>query len=583
MLRELLTGAPESVDVAGVGARRARHPRLRHRGAPGAGPGPREGPGAEALRRSARPRDCRSSSPRPPSWSSTSTSLDRRPEPARLPRADRHGGADAPGPRPAGARRAARAVLATSSSTSTRTPTPPRSRCCRRSPATAATWSWSATRTSRSTPSAAPRCAASSSSPSASPSATAGPPDASCSAPPAASARAPAASASRWPRGSPLPGSVPAEVLAAFLHPRRPTPAAGPRGACSPSTPTGPRPSTSPTCCAAPTSRTAWPGRDMAVLVRSGRATIPALRRALAAAGVPVEVAARRHAAGARAGRRSRCWTRCAAVVHHDVEDPHDPAYVDAQRAQALLASPLAGLDAADVRRLARRLRAREKAAAAAEGRSPRASAELLRDALLDPGCARRGGRPAPGQRRAAALAALLRRRPRAAGRRRAPSRRCSGCCGPAPAGPSGCARRPDGGGPAARLAHRDLDAICALFETAARAEDAARPHRRPARSWRRLVAQQIPADTLAERGVRGDAVRLLTAHRAKGLEWPLVVVAHVQEEPGPTCGAAATLLRADRIGSDRAGAAGHGPRAARRGAAAVLRRLHPRPASGWW
>ncbi len=30
---------------------------------------------------------------------------------------------------------------------------------------------------------------------------------------------------------------------------------------------------------------------------------------------------------------------------------------------------------------------------------------------------------------------------------------------------------------------------------------------------------------------MRGDAVRLLTAHRSKGLEWRLVVVVHVQEE----------------------------------------------------
>ena len=37
-------------------------------------------------------------------------------------------------------------------------------------------------------------------------------------------------------------------------------------------------------------------------------------------------------------------------------------------------------------------------------------------------------------------------------------------------------------------------------------------------------------ADTLAERGVRGPSVRLLTAHRAKGLQWRLVVVAGVQE-----------------------------------------------------
>ena len=60
---------------------------------------------------------------------------------------------------------------------------------------------------------------------------------------------------------------------------------------CAPSTPSAPRPSTSPTCSAAPTSRTASPWDRMAVLVRSGRASIPPLRRALGAAGVPVEVA----------------------------------------------------------------------------------------------------------------------------------------------------------------------------------------------------------------------------------------------------------------------------------------------------
>ena len=63
------------------------------------------------------------------------------------------------------------------------------------------------------------------------------------------------------------------------------------------------------------------------------------------------------------------------------------------------------------------------------------------------------------------------------------------------------------------------------------------------------LAAQQIPADTLAEQGVRGDAVRLLTAHRSKGLEWRLVVVAHVQEDGWPDLRRRATLLQADRIG----------------------------------
>ena len=69
-----------------------------------------------------------------------------------------------------------------------------------------------------------------------------------------------------------------------------------------------------------------------------------------------------------------------------------------------------------------------------------------------------------------------------------------------------------------------------------------------------RLGAQQIPADTLAEQGVRGSAVRLLTAHRSKGLEWDLVVVAHVQQEGWPDLRRRSTLLQADRIGTD-----GHG------------------------
>jgi ATP-dependent exoDNAse (exonuclease V) beta subunit len=104
-------------------------------------------------------------------------------------------------------------------------------------------------------------------------------------------------------------------------------------------------------------------------------------------------------------------------------------------------------------------------------------------------------------------------------------------------------------GGGSARRAHRDLDSICALFEAAARAEETR--DRVGAREFlATLVAQQIPADTLAERGARGAAVRLLTAHRAKGLEWRLVVVAHVQQDGWPDLRRRSTLLGADRIGA---------------------------------
>jgi RecB family exonuclease len=65
------------------------------------------------------------------------------------------------------------------------------------------------------------------------------------------------------------------------------------------------------------------------------------------------------------------------------------------------------------------------------------------------------------------------------------------------------------------------------------------------------IAAQQVPASTLAERGVRPQAVRLLTAHRAKGLEWRLVVVAGVQEGSWPDLRRRGTLLDADRLGRD--------------------------------
>ncbi|MFL6154847.1 MAG: PD-(D/E)XK nuclease family protein, partial [Marmoricola sp.] len=104
------------------------------------------------------------------------------------------------------------------------------------------------------------------------------------------------------------------------------------------------------------------------------------------------------------------------------------------------------------------------------------------------------------------------------------------------------------GGGAAAR-ANRDLDSLCALFETAARVEER-RDHGSVQNFLAGLSAQRIPADTLAEHGVRGSAVRLLTAHRSKGLEWQLVVVAHVQAGGWPDLRRRSTLLQADRIGS---------------------------------
>jgi superfamily I DNA/RNA helicase len=276
---------------------------------------------------------------------------------------------------------------------------------------------------------------------------------------------------------------------------------------------------------------------DMAVLVRSGRGSIPGLRRSLSGAGVPVEVASDETPLVREPAVLPLLGT-LAVVMDAEVEDPTHDDYVGADRAEAVLTSPLGGLDATDVRSLTRALRARDRATPARD---------LVRRAVLDPAAlAGIDGEPA---RRALRLADLV---------ARARADLADGATveevlwtlwdG------SDWGRRlrlaTQHGGQGARLAHRDLDAICALFEQAARVEEQ-KGHTSVREFLATLRAQEIPADTLADRGVRGDAVRLLTAHRSKGLEWRLVVVAHVQEGTWPDLRRRDSLLQADRIGRD--------------------------------
>ncbi len=288
----------------------------------------------------------------------------------------------------------------------------------------------------------------------------------------------------------------------------------------------------------------AW--SDMAVLVRSGRQSIPGLRRALLASGVPVDVAADDTPLVAEPAVQP-LLAALAVVVDADVSDPASASYVDATRVSDLLATPLAGLDATDVRSVARSLRAREREAAATEGRTLRSSPELLREAVLDPSVLAAIDDPTPGERKARAFADLL-ARVRAALDAGDSVEQLLWELWSGTAWPERLRAASTRAGQAGRLAHRDLDAVCALFDAAARAEDQ-REHTSAGAFLATLRAQQIPADTLAERGVRDDSVRLLTAHRAKGLEWPLVAVAHVQEDAWPDLRRRATLLRADRIG----------------------------------
>ncbi|GGW32804.1 hypothetical protein GCM10010503_05880 [Streptomyces lucensis JCM 4490] len=218
--------------------------------------------------------------------------------------------------------------------------------------------------------------------------------------------------------------------------------------------------------------------------------------------------------------------------------------WLDTETALTLLGSPLAGMDAADLRRLGRALREEERAAGnplppPSDDLLARALAEPERLAVHDPAYARGAQR----------LGALLRKaRERLAGGGTAEEALWDLWQGtPWPTRLERAARR---GGAAGRNADRDLDAVCALFATAARAEE--RTGGRGALNFLAgIEAEDIAADTLTRRAVRPDAVRLMTAHRSKGLEWRLVVVAGVQEGLWPDLRRRGSLLEADRIGRD--------------------------------
>ncbi|PZS28303.1 MAG: hypothetical protein DLM59_14935, partial [Pseudonocardiales bacterium] len=91
-------------------------------------------------------------------------------------------------------------------------------------------------------------------------------------------------------------------------------------------------------------------------------------------------------------------------------------------------------------------------------------------------------------------------------------------------------------------------DAVVALFESLARFEES-RPHAGVSLLLAELDAQEIPPASRVE-GVQAlGGVRLLTAHRAKGLEWDLVVVAGVQDGEWPDVRRRGSLLGADRFG----------------------------------
>jgi superfamily I DNA/RNA helicase/RecB family exonuclease len=278
----------------------------------------------------------------------------------------------------------------------------------------------------------------------------------------------------------------------------------------------------------------AW--TDMAVLVRAGRTMIPGLTRALVAAGVPVEVAGDEIPLAADPAVRPLLLALQVAARG---------CTPTADEAQLLLVSPLGGMDSMATRRLGRALREAERAELAGTA-LPRPSAQLISVALhhkdLLDDCP-----PSPDVEAARRLALLLRRCEHAI-RTGSTAEEALWLLWSGTAWPEKLRLQASRGGEAGRRANRDLDAICALFDIAARSEEVS-GLRGVTGFLAEVGGQQIPADPLRESELRGSAVRLLTAHRAKGLEWELVVVAGVQESRWPDLRRRGSLLEPDRLG----------------------------------
>ncbi|MFI6296355.1 UvrD-helicase domain-containing protein [Nonomuraea sp. NPDC050790] len=345
------------------------------------------------------------------------------------------------------------------------------------------------------------------------------------------------------------------------------------------------------------------PWHRMAVLVRSATRQVPLLRRALVSAGVPTMVAGDEVPIAQEPGVRPLLTTLRMALY---------PEELDESVVEELLTGPLGGTDMIGVRRLRRALKIAENEAAAAEEATEEAAEEATEEAAApqeeearaqeDEEARPQAGEEARAQESEEASVqegeeAGAQERAGEAGEARAregvrssgellvaairdvreltriephiahPAERIANLLHAAKEAVkaqstaeevlwaiwqgSGLAERWTdlslSGGARGAQADRDLDAVVALFDHAARFVD--RMPRAGAEVFLDDIAsQEIPGDTLAERAPDGDAVRVLTAHRSKGLEWDVVVVAGVQEGVWPDLRLRGSMLGAEDL-----------------------------------
>jgi superfamily I DNA/RNA helicase len=265
---------------------------------------------------------------------------------------------------------------------------------------------------------------------------------------------------------------------------------------------------------------------DIAVIVRNG-GQISQVQRYLSGQGIPVRVPVADSAV--RDEVAVRPLLESFAIVL-------DPSKLTPESAVSLLTSRIGGATAIELRRLRQSLRREELL-----GGGGRSSDALLVEALLQPGALASLGIEGSSARR---LARMFAAGSAAAGQPGANAESVLWALWQATGLSSRWAEAALEGGTSGARADRDLDAMMALFHTAERFVDQL-PGSGPEQFLEYLLNQELPMDTLAARAQLEACVEIMTPASAAGREWPMVIVAGLQEGVWPN-----TRLRGELLGS---------------------------------
>lgn len=265
---------------------------------------------------------------------------------------------------------------------------------------------------------------------------------------------------------------------------------------------------------------------DMAVIVRNG-GQVSGLQRYLAGQGIPVRVPVAESAVRDEVAVRPLLDAFAIAL---------DSTLLTPEAAVSLLTSRVGGATSIELRRLRQSLRREELL-----GGGGRTSDALLVEALLEPGALGALGIEGRAARRAARMIQAGRE---AAFQPGANAESVLWAIWSSTGLAATWTATALAGGPHGARADRDLDAMMALFHTAERYVDQM-PGAGPEQFLEYLLNQELPMDTLAARAQVDDAVELLTFASAAGREWPVVIVAGLQEGVWPN-----TRLRGELLGS---------------------------------